>query len=179
MEAWWLIWKHNYLTHVCNQNEQCWQNIFLETPDRVSISTVGHTGPMIEGREYELQCDIQNVAPVHLLTVNWYKGQHIVAKTSFSDSTKTPVNQSTIFHITVSRAHDGAQYRCEAELQVSKKRPGAQSTSKVSSQVLGLSVHCTFFYCTYALRFLSLCPFRKAYSVYLRQPTGIQSRRGC
>ncbi|XP_062842366.1 intercellular adhesion molecule 5 [Trichomycterus rosablanca] len=112
-----------------------------KTPDKVSISTVSHIGPMTESLQYELQCDVQNVAPVHLLTVNWYKGHHLVAKTSFSDSTKTPVNQSTIFHITVNRVDDGAQYRCEAELQVSRNRPGAQPTFKVSSQVLGLTVH--------------------------------------
>ncbi|XP_060798578.1 hemicentin-1-like isoform X2 [Neoarius graeffei] len=110
-------------------------------PDWVSISTVGHTGPMIEGKQYELQCHVHNVAPVHLLTVNWYKGQHLVAKTSFSDSTKTPVNQSTRFHMSLSRADDGVRYRCEAELELSRTRAGTQASSKVASQVLGLTVH--------------------------------------
>ncbi|XP_058233513.1 hemicentin-1-like isoform X2 [Hemibagrus wyckioides] len=105
-------------------------------PDWVSISTVGHTGPMIEHKKYELQCDIYNVAPVHLLTVNWYKGQHLVAKTSFSDSTKTPVNQSTRFPISLNRADDGVLYRCEAVLQLSTTRTGAQTPSKVASQTV-------------------------------------------
>lgn len=98
---------------------------------------------MIEGKQYELQCHVHNVAPVHLLTVNWYKGQHLVAKTSFSDSTKTPVNQSTRFHMSLSRADDGVHYRCEAELELSRTRAGTQASSKVASQVLGLTVHCT------------------------------------
>lgn len=114
-----------------------------EFPDQVSISTVGHTGPLIEGKQYELQCDVHNVAPVDLLTVNWYKGQHLVAKTSFSDSTKTPVNQSTRFHISLNRADDGVRYRCEAELKLSRTKAGTQASSKVASQVLGLTVHCT------------------------------------
>lgn len=99
---------------------------------------------MIEGKEYELQCDVHNVAPVHLLTVNWYKGKHLVAKTSFSDSTKTPVNQSTRFHMSLSRVDDGVRYRCEAELKLSGTRAGTQTSSTVTSQVLGLTVHCTF-----------------------------------
>ncbi|XP_026785439.3 hemicentin-1 isoform X3 [Pangasianodon hypophthalmus] len=105
-------------------------------PDRVSISTVGRTGPMIEGKQYELQCDVYNVAPVHLLTVNWYKGQHLVAKTSFSDSTKTPVNQSTRFHMSLSRADDGVLYRCEAELKLSMTGAGTQASSKMASQTV-------------------------------------------
>lgn len=122
-----------------------WQDYYnnsfysTEHPDRVSISTVGHTGPMIEGKQYELQCNVYNVAPVHLLTVNWYKGQHLVAKTSFSDSTKTPMNRSTRFHMSLSRADDGVRYSCEAELKLSR----AEASSKVASQVLGLTVHCT------------------------------------
>lgn len=109
----------------------------------MSISIVGHEGPMIEGKQYELQCDVYNFAPVHLLTVNWYKGQHLVAKTSFSDSTKTPVNQSTRFHMSLNRDDDGVRYRCEAELKLSRTRAGAQTPFEVASQVLGLTVHCT------------------------------------
>lgn len=114
-----------------------------ELPDQVSISIVGHTGPMIEGKQYDLQCDVYNIAPVHLLTVNWYKGQHLVAKTCFSDSTKSPVNQSTRFHMSLSRADDGVYYRCEAELKLSRARAEAQTPSKLASKVLGLTVHCT------------------------------------
>lgn len=112
-----------------------------ERPDRLSISVVGHTGPVTEGKHYELQCEVHNVAPVHLLTVNWYRGKHLVAKTSFSDSTKTPVNQSTRFHLSLSRADDGVHFSCEAEMKLSGTRAGTPST--MASQVLGLTVHCT------------------------------------
>ena len=78
----------------------CWLfSLCAETPERVSISIVGHTGPMIEGGQYELQCDIQNVAPVQFLTVSWYKGDTLVANKTFTDPIKTPVNRSSILQI--------------------------------------------------------------------------------
>ncbi|MCI4391856.1 hypothetical protein PGIGA_G00139360, partial [Pangasianodon gigas] len=86
-------------------------------PDRVSISTVGHTGPMIEGREYELQCDIQNVAPVQLLTVNWYKGDNLVKSQSFVETTN-PADKTATLKISPSRNDIKTQYSCEAELKL-------------------------------------------------------------
>ncbi|KAK1785530.1 hypothetical protein P4O66_018890 [Electrophorus voltai] len=115
-------------------------NIY-KTPDSVSISIVGHTGPVTEGRQYELQCDIQNVAPVRLLTVKWYKGHTLEAKTSISDSSESPVNHSTRFWIIPSRADDGAQYRCEAELDLSLDSTGTQRAPRLSSGVLNVTVH--------------------------------------
>ncbi|GAA6084070.1 hemicentin-1, partial [Tachysurus ichikawai] len=147
-----ITWKVETLMHwdiqpICFLNPlstQCSVKLpvtVYKLPDQVSISIVGHEGPMIEGKQYELQCDVYNFAPVHLLTVNWYKGQHLVAKTSFSDSTKTPVNQSTRFHMSLNRDDDGVRYRCEAELKLSRTRAGAQTPFEVASQVLGLTVH--------------------------------------
>ncbi|XP_060753224.1 hemicentin-2-like [Tachysurus vachellii] len=147
-----ITWKVETLMHwdiqpICFLNPlstQCFVKLpvtVYKLPDRVSISIVGHEGPMIEGKQYELQCDVYNFAPVHLLTVNWYKGQHLVAKTSFSDSTKTPVNQSTRFHMSLNRDDDGVRYWCEAELKLSRTRAGAQTPFEVASQVLGLTVH--------------------------------------
>ncbi|XP_036423420.1 opioid-binding protein/cell adhesion molecule-like isoform X2 [Colossoma macropomum] len=76
-----------------NQHKIEFNIIIYKTPDRVSISTVGHTELMIEGGQYELQCDIQNVAPVEFLTIS------------------------------PSRDDDGVQYRCEAELDLGPEGP--------------------------------------------------------
>ncbi|KAI4875024.1 hypothetical protein NFI96_013611 [Prochilodus magdalenae] len=122
--------------------EQCKADLSVtvyKTPDGVSISTVGHTGPMIEGRQYELLCDIQNVAPVEFLTVKWFKGDTLVSNTTFSDSTKTPVNRSTTLQITPNRNDDGAQYRCVAELDLGPDGPQPHPT--VSSDPLQITVH--------------------------------------
>ncbi|KAI1884294.1 hypothetical protein AGOR_G00224950 [Albula goreensis] len=43
--------------------------IVYKTPDSVSISAVNHTDPMLEGEQYQLQCEVENIAPVQNLTV--------------------------------------------------------------------------------------------------------------
>ncbi|XP_067087890.1 intercellular adhesion molecule 2-like isoform X1 [Osmerus mordax] len=92
-------------------------------PDIVSISPLNHTGPMVEGTEYQLQCDVLNVAPVRNLTVTWYKGNETIKTDSYGDQSKTPVNKSSILTITPSREDDGALYRCEAQLNLGPEGP--------------------------------------------------------
>ncbi|XP_067276758.1 intercellular adhesion molecule 1-like isoform X2 [Pseudorasbora parva] len=108
-----------------------------KTPDSVSINTVNHNGPMIEGNQYELQCDVLNVAPVQNLTVRWYKGPTLVNKTTFNDTIKTPVNKTSELLIRPDRADDRAQYRCEAELELGEggPQPPPKVTSKLSVEV--------------------------------------------
>ncbi|KAI4895989.1 hypothetical protein NFI96_025261 [Prochilodus magdalenae] len=121
-------------------SEQAELNITVyKTPDKVTISTVGHSGPMIEGRKYELQCDVQNVAPVEFLTVSWYKGDTLVNHTTFNDSTKTPVTRSTTLQIIPSRDDNGAQYRCVAELDLGPDGP--QPPPTVTSDSLNMTVY--------------------------------------
>ncbi|KAK9978070.1 hypothetical protein ABG768_019839 [Culter alburnus] len=109
-----------------------------KTPDSVSISTVDHIGPMKEGNQYELQCDVLNVAPVQYLTVKWYKGQTLVNQTTFNDTIKTPVNETDTLMIRPDRS-DGVQYRCEAELKLGEEGP--QPPPKVTSDPLSITVH--------------------------------------
>lgn len=45
-----------------------------ETPDSVSIALVNNLTSVVEEREFQLQCDITNVAPARNLTVLWYHG---------------------------------------------------------------------------------------------------------
>ncbi len=111
------IYKCTFITadfRVCKSSS-------TETPDSVFISTVDHRGPMTEGEQYELQCDVHNVAPVQNLTVKWYKGQTLLNQTTFNDTIKTPVNETVRLLIRPDRDDDGAQYRCEAELNLGEK----------------------------------------------------------
>ncbi|KAG7457072.1 hypothetical protein MATL_G00242600 [Megalops atlanticus] len=57
------------------QCEKALQVTLYKTPDSVSISSVDHTGPMLEGRQYQLQCEVHKIAPVQNLTVKWYRGE--------------------------------------------------------------------------------------------------------
>uniref|UniRef100_A0A673G7E9 Ig-like domain-containing protein n=1 Tax=Sinocyclocheilus rhinocerous TaxID=307959 RepID=A0A673G7E9_9TELE len=117
----WDIQPYCYINH----EEQCQVELpvtIYKTPDSVSISIVNHRGPMIEGKQYELQCDVHDVAPVQNLTDN-----------------KTPVNETTTLLIRPDRADDGAQYRCEAELELGAEGP--QPPPKETSDPLNITVY--------------------------------------
>ncbi|RXN31766.1 intercellular adhesion molecule 1-like protein [Labeo rohita] len=122
----WDIKPFCYINYKTTHDTQCEEELpvtVYKTPDSVSISIVNHSGPLIEGEQYELQCDIQDVAPVQNLTVKWYKGQTLSSQTSFTDTSITPVNEVAKLLITADRADDGAQYRCEAELDLGAEGP--------------------------------------------------------
>uniref|UniRef100_A0A8C1MYV0 Ig-like domain-containing protein n=1 Tax=Cyprinus carpio TaxID=7962 RepID=A0A8C1MYV0_CYPCA len=128
-----IAWRVSHLTEwdiepfcFINHEEQCQVQLpvtIYKTPDSVSISIVDHRGPMIEGQQYKLQCDVHDVAPVQYLTVKWYKGQTLLDKTTFTEDSKTPVNETATLLIRPDRADDGAQYSCEAELDLGAEGP--------------------------------------------------------
>ncbi|XP_039973461.1 hemicentin-1-like [Xiphias gladius] len=114
--------------------------VLYKTPDSVSIRPVNHTGPMVEGKEYQLLCEVQNVAPVQYLTLRWYRGQTEVYNHSFSDLTSSsPVQVSSILLITPTKAENGAQYKCVAELELGPEGP--QPAPTVTSEPLNASVY--------------------------------------
>ncbi|KAG7460303.1 hypothetical protein MATL_G00220130 [Megalops atlanticus] len=125
-----------------NGTEQCLEALqvtLYKTPDSVSISSVDHTGPMVEGRQYQLQCEVQNIAPVQNLTVKWYRGESLENETTFNSNTKTPMTVSSTLTITPSEADDGAQYSCVAELELGPEGP--QPPPEVTSEPLKITVH--------------------------------------
>lgn len=125
----------------CEDDVYCVRCMNLETPDTVSIRPVNHTGPMVEGKEYQLLCEVQNIAPVQYLTLRWYRGQTEVYNHSFSDLTSsTPVQVSSILVITPTKAENGAQYRCVAVLELGPEGP--QPPPTVASEPLNASVYC-------------------------------------
>ncbi|XP_068192420.1 vascular cell adhesion protein 1-like [Antennarius striatus] len=114
--------------------------VLYKTPDSVSIRTVNHTGAMVEGKEYQLLCEVQNIAPVQYLTLRWYKGQSEVYNHSFSELTSSsPVQVSSILMVTPTKAENGVQYRCVAVLELGPEGP--QPPPTVTSEPLDASVH--------------------------------------
>lgn len=96
---------------------------------------------MVEGREYQLLCEVQNIAPVQYLTLRWYRGQTEVYNNTFSElSPATPVQVSSTLLITPSKAEDGAPYSCEAALELGLEGP--QPSPRVKSEPLNINVHC-------------------------------------
>ncbi|XP_062866602.1 cell adhesion molecule 4-like [Trichomycterus rosablanca] len=110
-----------------------------KSPDSVSISFRKHTGAVMEGTVYTLQCDIKNVAPVQNLTVNWYKHQSVLDQATFTNSTKTPVSTSADLQIKPSRTDDGETFRCKATLELGPDGP--QPPPTVTSDPLSITVH--------------------------------------
>ncbi|XP_071389542.1 hemicentin-1 [Centroberyx affinis] len=114
--------------------------VLYKTPDSVSIVSVNHTGPMVEGKEYQLLCEIQNIAPVQYLTLRWYRGQTEVYNHSFSElMPSSPVQVSSILMITPTKADNGVQYRCVAELDLGPEGP--HPPPAVNSEPLNASVY--------------------------------------
>ncbi|XP_064170250.1 intercellular adhesion molecule 5 isoform X6 [Anguilla rostrata] len=115
-------------------------NITVYKPsDSVFISAMNHTGPMLEGKQYQLQCEVQNIAPVQYLTVKWYKGETLENQTSYDALTKTPVTVSSTLLITPTSADDGAQYSCVAELELGPEGP--QPPPSTESDPLNITVN--------------------------------------
>lgn len=102
---------------------------------------------MVEGKEYQLLCDVQNIAPVQYLTLRWYRGPTEVYNHSFSDLTSSsPVQVSSILVVTPTRAEHGAQYRCVAVLELGPEGP--QPPPTVTSEPLNASVYCKWQSCS-------------------------------
>nr|XP_023677762.1 intercellular adhesion molecule 1-like [Paramormyrops kingsleyae] len=155
-----LTWRVESLTiwdlgPLCYANRpgksQCKERLSVtvyKPPDSVSVSSMNSTDPMVEGSQYQLKCEIQNIAPVQNLTVKWYKGDTLVhedrdcvIEDGKSDREKEPVSVSSTLLITPSRADDGAEYSCGAELDLGPEGP--QPPLEEKSKPLRITVSCT------------------------------------
>ncbi|KAG7243502.1 hypothetical protein INR49_011058 [Caranx melampygus] len=95
----------------------------------------GHGRNVVEGTQYQLQCDIIEVAPAQNLTVKWYKDNEIIHKEHFTSTNKTLMTESHILKVNISREDNGAQFRCEAQLDFGPdgpKTPVLSATENVS-----------------------------------------------
>ncbi|TKS68548.1 Vascular cell adhesion protein 1 [Collichthys lucidus] len=119
------------------------QNITVameQPPDYVLISFKNHFGPMFEGHNYTLLCEVQKVAPIKNLTVTFYKGQTALEQQQSNESNKKPVTRTFNLVITPREEDDIAQYWCEAKLELGPEGP--QPPPVVISQKITASVHC-------------------------------------
>lgn len=95
---------------------------------------------MVEGTDHWLQCDITNVAPLKNLKLTWYRGNEILHTEMFNGTSTTPVNVNGTLRVIPERDHNGALFRCKAELLLGPNGPELVPT--VTSPPYVAVVHC-------------------------------------
>uniref|UniRef100_A0A4W6BQQ7 Ig-like domain-containing protein n=1 Tax=Lates calcarifer TaxID=8187 RepID=A0A4W6BQQ7_LATCA len=115
--------------------------VSTEPPDSVSISFRDHSGPLLEGHQYTLQCEVHNVAPVENLIVTFYRGQTAVGQLQSNNTEKKPVTEIFTLSINTRKEHDRVQYWCEAKLQLGPEGP--QPPPVVTSEKFSATVNST------------------------------------
>lgn len=102
-----------------NDGDQCIENLHVtvfKMPDSVSLAQPTPVGPLVEGKQYRLRCDIVNVAPADNLSVHWVQGNKIVHLDGSKENGIHPVDKSFVVDLTASRNDNGSQIWCEAKL---------------------------------------------------------------
>ncbi|XP_054463310.1 vascular cell adhesion protein 1-like [Anoplopoma fimbria] len=123
-------WDEQPLCYINVKEMQCKKSlniILYKTPDNVLVSAMD-PGPMVEGREYRLNCFITNVAPLEKLKLIWYRGDETMLSRVFSSTTNTPTNVSFDLEVTPNRADNRAHFRCAAELHLGPNGPALVPT---------------------------------------------------
>ncbi|XP_029364797.1 hemicentin-1 isoform X2 [Echeneis naucrates] len=124
-----------------NDSHECTQDLKItvyKKPKAVNMFPISDEKHWVEGTEYELQCNISEVAPVQNLTVRWYKDKVLIKTHSFTNTTKSPPSESSILKFRSNRTDHGAEVQCEAQLDF---RPCGPRLPPFLSSAHKVSVH--------------------------------------
>lgn len=116
-----------------------------ETPDNVLMSDI--SGPLVQGQQFQMRCDVFNVAPVNKLSVRWYKGSELIETDTFSGTTLKPVNKSSVLTLSAHRDDHEQSIWCEAALTFG---PGTDIPAS-QSQAYKMEVLCRFLILSYLI----------------------------
>ncbi|KAF7666002.1 hypothetical protein LDENG_00122250 [Lucifuga dentata] len=107
-------------------------------PDSVSLSQSSEMGPILEGTEHRMQCDIIDVAPVKNLSVIWYKEDEIIHTESDDIVIASPVNLSFVYNLRPQRGDNGTFIWCSAKLDFGPSGPNLPATLSKSREIIVL-----------------------------------------
>ncbi|XP_060945161.1 vascular cell adhesion protein 1-like [Limanda limanda] len=113
--------------------------VVYKLPDLVSVSFFNHSGPLVESRNYTLQCEVQQVAPINNVLVTFFRGQTQLGQRQLLNEQKEPVTKFFSLDISTTKEDDGAQYWCQAELELGPDGP--QPPPMVASKKVIATVH--------------------------------------
>ncbi|XP_054890954.1 intercellular adhesion molecule 5 isoform X2 [Poeciliopsis prolifica] len=71
--------------------------------------------------DYELHCDVFDVAPAQNISVTWYRNNKTFK--SFMDLIEEPQKKSYILGVNISREEKFAEFRCEVQLKLEELKP--------------------------------------------------------
>lgn len=124
----WVIKSQCYMT--LKNGTQCSEKLPItvyKMPDGVSVMTSTTNEQMSEGKEYEFQCDVANVAPVNKVLVTWYKDDISIVKEWLSaEPVQTPQNRSTLYKLKAQKSDNGGKLQCEAKFDFGPTGPNLQ-----------------------------------------------------
>ncbi|KAK2918688.1 hypothetical protein Q8A73_003059 [Channa argus] len=132
-----------------------------KAPDNVLISFDPNT-LIFEGHQYTLRCAVHNVAPIANLTVTFYKGKTQLGQKMSMKTQETPVTENYTLSTTLQREDDGAQFWCEAKLELGPEGPhpppvvkSSPITASVRSNAVALISSLSLFVVVFSV--LSFC----------------------
>ncbi|XP_063068351.1 uncharacterized protein LOC134459805 [Engraulis encrasicolus] len=97
-------------------------------PESVTIRVQQHTGPLLEGERYNLECEAEGVAPVRNVTVLWFRGGQMFAQSRIPPYSIRGYQSGddtfrNILTFTALRLDHGAFYSCAARLDLNTSKP--------------------------------------------------------
>lgn len=107
----------------------------------VYMSGENLAAPLVEGKEYNFQCNVANVAPVRNLSVSWHNRSGVFHTKTFDNTSVYPLNESSVVSLMAQRDDDGTEIWCEAKLNF---EPPGPSLPPVKCRSVKVAVLCKF-----------------------------------
>lgn len=129
----WVIDPECYVN--LNNGTQCVQPLpvtVYKMPDAVVVQPFIE---VIEGKTYQLPCEIYSVAPARNLSVYWRKGNKIFHKETFDDPSPSPVTKLSLLNLTAHRDDNGVHFSCEPQLDLRPEEPDSLRMTPMAIKV--------------------------------------------